>query len=354
MAQNNVYLKHQDKENEKKIDTLLSSLPSYCRTFTDALETQHTSSRTRLAYCQDLTMFFRFLCENNPSLSDNPLKISTSDLEMLKSVDIEEYLIYIKYGWYNPENKGIKYEVNDIAALQRRLASLKSFFNYCYTHEIISNNPTAIISLPKLKPKDIIYLEPDEIAKLVDAVESGEGLTAREQKFHELVKCRDLAIIILLLGTGIRVSECVALDINDIDLKNTSMLVHRKEQKVMTLFYSDEVAEYLKAYMDMRKDIAAREGSETALFLSLQNSRMSVRSIERRVKKYSEQATFLKHISPHKLRASFATDFYRETNDIYALSNILGHNSVDVVKKYANIGSETRRRYRNSVRIREE
>ena len=122
----------------------------------------------------------------------------------------------------------------------------------------------------------------------------------------------------------------------------------------MTLFYSDEVSDFLSEYMNLRKNITAKEGSESALFLSLQNSRMSVRSIERRVKKYSEKVVSLKHISPHKLRSTFATDFYRETNDIYALSNILGHSSVDVVKKYAHIGAEVRRSYRNSIKLRDD
>ena len=348
----NIYLRKQDGENEKKISALLDELPPYCKTFIEGIE-KDTSSRTRLAYCQDLMMFFKFLSESNPSLSDIKT-ITPDDLNMLKAMDIEEYLNYIRYGWYKEEQKGIKELVNDNAALQRRLASLRSFFKYCYSREIITNNPAAIVRLPEIKQKDIIYLEPDEIVKLVDAVESGKGLSKHELKFHELVKTRDLAIIILLLGTGIRVSECVGLDIKDVDLSTTSMIVHRKEGKVMTLFFSDEVAGFLSKYIELRKGITAKEGSETALFLSLQNTRMSVRSIERRVKRYSESVAILKHISPHKLRSTFATDFYRETSDIYALSDILGHSSVDVVKKYAYIGAEVRRSYRNSVKLRED
>lgn len=349
---NNLYLRKQDSENEKKISNILSELPPYCKTYIDALE-KYTSSRTRLAYCQDLQMFFRFLTESNPELHDAK-SVTPDELNQLKTLDIEEYLNYVRYGWYKEENKGNKEVINEEAALQRRLASLRSFFKYCYTREITTNNPAAIVALPEIKTKDIIYLEPDEIVQLIEAVESGEGLTARELKFHDIVKARDLAIIFLLLGTGIRVSECVALDINDVDLKTTSILVHRKEGKEMTLFYSDEVSDFLSEYMNLRKNITAKEGSESALFLSLQNSRMSVRSIERRVKKYSEKVVSLKHISPHKLRSTFATDFYRETNDIYALSNILGHSSVDVVKKYAHIGAEVRRSYRNSIKLRDD
>lgn len=354
MAAENEYLKEQDSRNEVKISGLLDELPDFCRSFIESQE-NNTSSRTRLGYCQELKTFFSYLLKENPEIAklNSARGILPEHMDMIKPADLDEYINYFRYGWYRDENKNKKKVINGSAAIQRNLSAIKSLYRYGCSREIFTFNPSLAVSMPEIKQKDIVYLEPNEMALLMDAVESGEGLTKTELKYHELIKKRDLAIIALLLGTGIRVSECVALDIDDVDIDETSILVHRKEGKVMILYYSDEVAKILSDYISLRKNMLA-EHNDRALFLSLRNTRMSVRSIERRVKRYSETVTKLKHITPHKLRASFATSYYQESKDIYSLSDTLGHSSIDVVKKYAYIGAETRRKNRNTVRLRED
>jgi site-specific recombinase XerD len=236
----------------------------------------------------------------------------------------------------------------------RKISSLKSFYNYFFRTEKLKTNPAALVQLPKLHEKEIIRLDIDEVALLLDAVEQGDGLTDKQKAFHNRTKLRDLALLTLLLGTGIRVSECVGLDINDIDFKNGGIHIHRKGGKEVTVYFGTEVETALQDYLDERNDIIPEEGSENALFLSLQKKRMNVRSVENLVKKYAKIVTPLKKITPHKLRSTYGTNLYRETGDIYLVADVLGHSDVNTTKKhYAALEDERRRSARNAVKLRE-
>jgi integrase/recombinase XerC len=258
-------------------------------------------------------------------------------------------LMYLKY--YVKD--GIEHS-NDERSLKRKLSSLKSFYNYYYRNELITQNPAAIVKTPKLHDKNIVRLDVDEVAVLLDEVESGEKLTKRQQMYHERTKIRDLAILTLLLGTGIRVSECVGLDLNDVDFKNRGIKIHRKGGQEVIVYFGDEVSEALLDYMEEREKKIPEEGHANALFLSLQNKRISVRSVENLVKKYSKLVTNLKNITPHKLRSTYGTNLYRETGDIYLVADVLGHKDVNTTKKhYAALEDERRRNAAKYVRLRE-
>ena len=186
-------------------------------------------------------------------------------------------------------------------------------------------------------------------------MESGENLTERQQKYHERTKTRDLALLTLMLGTGIRVSECVGLNIDDIDLKNNGIKVHRKGGAEVIVYFGTEVRDALCDYLEERNGITAVAGHEEALFLSLQNKRISVRAVENLVKKYSKLVTNLKNITPHKLRSTYGTSLYRETGDIYLVADVLGHKDVNTTRKhYAAIEDDRRRKAAKYVHLREE
>ena len=202
--------------------------------------------------------------------------------------------------------------------------------------------------------KEIIRLDVDDVALLLDEVEQGENLTDKQKAFHNKTKIRDLALLTLLLGTGIRVSECVGLDINDVDFKNGGIHIHRKGGKEVTVYFGMEVEDALQDYLDERFGIDAMPGNEKALFLSLQKKRINVRSVENLVKKYARLVTPLKKITPHKLRSTYGTNLYRETGDIYLVADVLGHSDVNTTKKhYAALEDERRRSARNAVQLRE-
>lgn len=207
--------------------------------------------------------------------------------------------------------------------------------------------------MPKLHESEIIRLDSDEVERLLDEVESGDNLTKSQKKYHDKTKLRDTALLTLLLGTGMRVSECVGIDINDVDFKNSGIKVRRKGGYEAIVYFGDEVEIALLNYLEYRNTIKPVAGHENALFLSLQNKRISVRSVENLVKKYSGLITTLKHITPHKLRSTYGTNLYKETGDIYLVADVLGHKDVNTTRKhYAAI--EDRRRYnaRNEVSLR--
>ena len=344
------YFEQVDIQNTKKLREMLTALPPFCVTFFRGIE-QTTSSRTRIAYAYDLKVFFEFLLKENPALKGKEMRdITLADLDMVKAFDLEEYMEYLKY-YSSDENTE---HINKERGITRKLSSLKTFYNYFYKKELLKNNPAALISLPKLHSKDIIRLDIDEVASLLDNVENGEGLTERQKAFHEKTKIRDVAILTLLLGTGIRVSECVGLDLNDVDFKNDGIRIHRKGGKEVVVYFGEEVRDALLDYLEERKRIIPVSGHEQAFFLSLQSRRISVKSVENLVKKYAKLVTPLKKITPHKLRSTYGTNLYRETGDIYLVADVLGHSDVNTTRKhYAALEDERRRSARYAVRLRE-
>ena len=328
---------------------MMKALPPFCTEFFRGIEPR-TSTRTRIAYAYDLSVFFDFLKKENPVFSKmERMDFKLEQLDQITVTDLEEYMEYLKYR-FNEQNHEI---MNQERGIMRKISSLKSFYNYFFRTEKLATNPAALVRLPKLHDKEIIRLDVDEVALLLDAVEQGEGLTAK-QTFHKRTRLRDLALLTLLLGTGIRVSECVGLDINDVDFKNGGIHIHRKGGKEVTVYFGSEVENALQDYLDERFGIIPEEGSEQALFLSMQRKRMNVRSVENLVKKYAHIVTPLKKITPHKLRSTYGTNLYRETGDIYLVADVLGHSDVNTTKKhYAALEDERRRSARNVVKLRE-
>lgn len=343
------YHEQVDLENTVKLRELIRELPPFVSEFFRGIEPV-TSSRTRIAYAYDLRIFFDYLQKNNPALKNMDISDITLDiLDQLKAVDLEEYMEYLKY-----YHKSDSEHINKERGIMRKISSLKTFYNYFYRHERIANNPAALITMPKVAEKAIIRLDVDEVATLLDHVEGGEQLTKSQKAFHEKTKVRDLALMTLLLGTGIRVSECIGLNISDVDFRNDGIRIHRKGGKEVIIYFGDEVEEALMNYLEQRRHILAQPGHEEALFLSLQRKRMSVRSVENLVKKYTQTVTTLKNITPHKLRSTYGTNLYQETGDIYLVADVLGHSDVNTTKKhYAAIEDEHRRMARNKVRLRE-
>lgn len=335
-------------DNTIKLRELIKTLPPFCKDFFRGIETQ-TSSRTRIAYAYDLQIFFDYLANNNSYFKDIQ-SVKVEDLEKLTATDIEEYVeylsLYLKDG---------KQHTNDESGLKRKITSLRSFYNYFCQKELIKYNPSSLVKIPKLHDKEIIRLDIDEVAMLLDQTENGEKLTASQKKYHNKTKTRDLAIMTLLLGTGIRVSECVGIDINDIDFNNNGIKIVRKGGNETVIYFGDEVRKAIVDYLEERNSIIPVAGSENALFLSMQKKRISVRAVENLVKKYARTVTTVKKITPHKLRSTYGTNLYQETGDIYLVADVLGHKDVNTTKKhYAAINENQRRSAANIVKLREE
>lgn len=346
------YYEQKNMDYTTKLREVLAELPAFCRDFFRAMEPK-TQPKTRISYAYDLRIFFNFLIEKNPVFKDYALAdFKLSDLDKLQAVDIEEYEEYLKLY----DASGDKTITNTEKGLARKMSSLRSFYNYYFKHLMITTNPPMQVAMPKLHQKAIIRLDVDEVAELLDYIENcGESLSGQKKVYYEKTKYRDLALITLLLGTGIRVSECVGLDMNDVDFKNNSIKVTRKGGNQMYVYFGNEVENALYDYLNQtRLHTTPLPGYENALFLSMQRKRISVRSVEELVHKYSMQVTPNKHITPHKFRSTYGTNLYRETGDIYLVADVLGHKDVNTTKKhYADMGDDRRRMAASAVILRE-
>jgi site-specific recombinase XerD len=339
-------------DNTLRLREVLKTLPPFVKDYFRAIEPT-TSAKTRISYAYDIRVFFRFLKQNNPQYGSYELtQFSLQDLDLVTPLDIEEYQEYLKV--YQDEDSNVV--SNGERGLFRKMSALRSFYKYYYKHQMIQNNPTVMVDMPKLHNKAIIRLDTDEVAELLDYVENcGDTLTGQKKVYYEKTKYRDLAILTLLLGTGIRVSECVGLDIQDIDFKNGGIKVTRKGGSEMIVYFGIEVEQALSNYLELdRSGVQAASGSENALFLSTQKKRMGVQAVENMVKKYAREVTPNKKITPHKLRSTYGTNLYKETGDIYLVADVLGHKDVNTTKKhYAAIDEDRRRSAASAVRLRE-
>lgn len=351
MEKKTTYHEQKDVENILRLREVLTTLPPFCRDYFRAIDTT-TTTKTRISYAYDIRIFFQFLLDENPAFKDYKMTDFTVDvLDQIKALDLEEYQEYLKV-----YQAGDKTETNGERGLKRKISALRSFYAYFYKREMIETNPTVLIDVPKIHDKSIIRLDTDEVTLLLDYIEHcGDQLTGQKRVYYEKTKERDLAIVTLLLGTGIRVSECVGLDIEDVDFKNNGIKVTRKGGNEMVVYFGPEVEKALKRYIEVRENIIPLEGHEHALFYSAQRRRIGVQAVENLVKKYASQITTTKKITPHKLRSTYGTTLYQETGDIYLVADVLGHKDVNTTKKhYAAIDDARRRQAAKAVRLRED
>ena len=351
MENRQTYHEQTDIENTLRLRQVLETLPPFCRDYFRSIDAT-TTTKTRISYAYDIRIFFQFLLDTNPSFKGKSITDFTVDvLDQIKAVDIEEYEEYLKV-----YQNGDRQETNGERGLKRKISALRSFYAYYYKREMIQTNPAVLVDVPKIHQKSIVKLDADEVAMLLDYIEHcGDQLTGQKRVYYEKTKERDLAIVTLLLGTGIRVSECVGLDVEDVDFKNNGIKVTRKGGNEMVVYFGEEVENALKTYMyTTRKTTIPLPGHENALFLSTQRKRMGVQAVENMVRKYAREVTPNKKITPHKLRSTYGTALYKETGDIYLVADVLGHKDVNTTKKhYAAIDENRRRKAAGAVKLRE-
>lgn len=343
------YFNKRDMENIDKLNRILEDdLPEFCQDYFVGISA-NTTPLTRLNYAYDLRTFFNYMVGRITRFKGRPTKeIAPVDIESLSPFEIEAYLNYIEI-YKDSDGNIVK---NGERGKSRKLAAIRSLVKYFEKKQLIKYNPTASVDTPKLHEKEIIRLNSEEIDTMMDVVETGVGLSDHQQKYQENTKIRDLAMVSLFLGTGIRVSELVGLDLDDVNFEDKSFVVTRKGGARVILYFSDEVAGYLYDYYSMRGADETLK-NEPALFLSLQKKRITTRAVENVIKKYSQIATPLKHITPHKLRSTFGTQLYRNTGDIYVVADVLGHKDVNTTKRhYAAITDDIRRKASTQVSLR--
>lgn len=338
------------KDYTVKLRQVLKDLPHFCGLYFRSMETR-SSVLTRYGYAIDLRTFFEFLVTEQDGFKDKTVKsITLSDLDSVSALDIELYLDSVTL--YKKDERELENSEN---AKARKLAAIRSFLKYYFKQQLISANVAALVDSPKLHEKAIIRLEPNEVAELLDRTDDGAGLSERQKKYHQTTKVRDAAILTLFLGTGIRISELVGIDVDDIDFETDSFVVTRKGGDQEILSFGDEVRTALLRYLEQRNQEVTLEGHEDALFLSIQRRRITARAVENLVSKYTKVACPLKKITPHKLRSTYGTMLYSESGDIYLVADVLGHKDVNTTRRhYAAMSEERRRSAANMVTLRDD
>lgn len=335
-----------EEKYDNKIEEILKDMPEYINSYMNHIGNS-TTSQTRLGYLKDISNFLEYVLEAD--IENNFGKAKEITASYLESISLDFFNEYLKYLKHYEKNGELRY--NSRTSIRRKLSSLRGLFNFLFLNEIINTNTIQKVQLPKVVKKDIVRMDKGETLEFISTVEHGDGsLSEKERQYFDKYATRDCAIINLLLGTGMRVSELVGLDILDIDLKHSAVKVIRKGGKEDIIFFNDTVNENLSNYLLSREKITACEGSENALFLSSQRKRISVRSVENLVKKYSARTKCLKNITPHKLRSTYGTALYEATGDLYLVAEVLGHNSVETTKKhYTEVTTKRKFENRNMV-----
>ena len=315
-------------------------------------------------------LFYKFLVKANPTFG-SVKNITLDHIEQLTTLDLQEFIsnmdtYYYKDGEIVDEDDveamvGAKLVKNGANGKARKVSALRSFYKYFRGMGMIKHNPAAILSSPKIPKKEIIRLERNESRELLndlhEVVLSQDGISEKEKLLKEKFYLRDLTIITLLLGTGIRVSECEHLDMQDIIWNKKALRIVRKGGNEQIVYYNDDVESLLLSYVDspervepLKKLGIDSNAATTAVFISHRGTRLTDRSIERLLKKHTTAAGITeKRITPHKLRSTYGTNVYQQTGDVYLTADLLGHSDLATVKRYAEIDEERKLKARDNI-----
>ena len=337
-------MKYKDqKENEARLkaDAISKELPHFVRQFFMS-EENHLSGMTLYSYASQLKTFFEFLRESNPYFASKEMtQITTDDMGMLTDADIAEFLHELRMPKKRKSNAGES--VCSENTIRHYMVSLNRLFSYLAAHRYIKSNPVALIKRGRVKKKEIVYLERDEKQDFMATVSSGEKLTKNQQKFHDLkASKRDTAICTIFLDTGIRVSELVGMNMNDINFAKHGIRVFRKGGNFDTVYMMTD-------YLENGRPSYKPSDKEEAVFLNRSGSRISVRSVEKLVKKYMLSAVPDKadRITPHKLRTTFAENMLLKTGDVEKVQKLMGHSSISSTMHYVTSTEEAIEAVRN-------
>lgn len=295
------------------------------------LSIQGCSQKTVEEYLLDLRTFFRFLVAREKDIdpaSDEFERIDVSgiglnEIKKLTSEDIYEFLFYTN------NERG-----NQWAARSRKLSAIRSLYHYLISNKhYLTYNPTADIDSPKPKKS---------LPKVLSLEESIQLLEAVEQDRDSPYRVRDYAILTLFLNCGLRVSELVGIDLDDLDPDLRSLRVTGKGNKERIIYLNSACADALGTYREERTSSEYASVTDPALFLSRLNQRISVKTVQAMVYKYLARAGLeTKHYSVHKLRHTAATLMYQSGNvDIRVLKDILGHEQLNTTQIYTHVSNK--------------
>lgn len=282
--------------------------------------------------------FYSFIGDKSISTIYNYLLHINSFLEFIVNKDVTKLNIDDFSGYMMKIQKNQKGEKSTSSYRIAAYSALKKYGKYLKMSNQLNDNPMNYIDRPKpiesqktIEKREIGYLTKDEITQYVSTVEMGAG-TALMRGKQKTWKERDIAIILLFLNTGIRCSALTKIDIDDIDFNSNVLTVTDKESSVNKYELSDELIDVIKLWLVRREKILDKKKIE-ALFISNRKQRIDTRSVYAIVNKYDENIVG-KHITPHKLRATYGTQLYEATNDVYFVQKCMKHSNPKTTELY--------------------
>lgn len=343
-------------KDREELEAKLPAMPWYIEQFIN-YKLPDLSPSSLVEYIRDYETFLKWLLSEGLTTASSIKDVQLLELETLKMESIDNYRMFLST--YKPER-------NNRTTISRKLSSLRSLFHYLSQiaedddfYPLLKRNVMAKVTIKRThKPKDTAaklegkLLQENEIAEFLSFVKIHYGVEVARNKqalySYELNKTRDACIISLILHSGLRVSELVNLNVDDLDLKKKLCYVYRKGKNDDTfktpVYFRQDAIDELQHYLTLRETRYKAPKREKALFLAIANgnregSRMTKRAIQAMVIKYAKR--FGKpYLSVHKLRHSFATDYYLQ-NDIYKTQEQLGHASPETTQIYAHLTDKT-------------
>lgn len=329
------------KQNQtiKKCLQIEMQLPSFMADYFLYMKNAISLS-SRLAYLSDILFFCNYLVTElkfgnatSPAEidSDSFMKLTAKDINLFLGDYCTRYIVETENADYIMENHS--------RSLARKRSSLSVMFKFFYRDGLMDKsivegfNP---IKLPKPQPDAIKRLEIEEVATMLNAVETGEGLTKKELQYWEKTKRRDKAMLVLFTTYGLRVSEIQQLDLSSFNYTRGEFKIYRKRGKEVNMPLNHSALAVLEEYIKLERPECLDQ--DDPLFISLQGRRITVRAIRELVKKYTSiamQTSRDKGYSPHKLRATAASSLIQYGFSIYDVQNLLDHENVTTTQLYS-------------------
>jgi integrase/recombinase XerC len=285
-------------------------MDEYIKSFNDYLASERNYSKhTVKAYVTDIKEFFRAVKQKNLIREED----GGDSISGLDKSHVRAYISWL-------------YTRNTKTSISRKLASVRTFFEFLMRSGAVKNNLAKLVPTPQGEKRLPTFLTVDEVVKLMETPDPGEA-----------AGLRDRAILELLYSSGLRVSELVGIDLPDLDLTSLTVKVLGKGSKERQVPVGSKAGEALKSYLSARLDMKPKGDY---LFVNSRGGRLTVRSIDRIIKKHATEAGIPKNVSPHVLRHTFATHLLGGGADLRAIQEMLGHKSLSTTQRYTHTSIE--------------
>mgnify|MGYP002622286203 CR=1 FL=1 len=274
------------------------------------------TAQTKKVYIDHIIEYFSYLKTNRFNVD------SVSSFKRIKKADIDAYIAFSRYSKRN----GVVRE-NGVSIIRSRIYALKSFFDYLVDNDYIDINPCDKVKLPSInKDISVTYLTEEEISVVKQRI-------CEQDKYWK----RDLAIFVLGVRTGLRITSIREINIEDIDFDEKCITVTEKGNKQRVVYFGDDTKRILNDWIGVRP-----KSNTNALFVSNRGNRISYTIPKRILDMYAND--FNKRITCHKMRSTCATNTYNKTGDIYLTADVLGHKNLSNTRRYTNISANNRKK----------